>query len=949
MKNFKKLSAAFLSLVMLLSLLAGCSNSGTASGNNNGGDASDGTYTITVKTQGGMVMPGLDVYVYADKALTDLKQAGKTDENGSVSFTMPLSSDYAISVTGAPKGYVVEQFYGFTGNSANITLSTKLVEDSISGAKLGVGDVMYDFSVKTPGGQEITLSEVLKEKKAVLLNFWYTSCTWCVTEFPIMQQAYEQYSEDIAILALNPTGESDAAIAAFQAEQGLSFPMASCSISFQSAFGFQGYPTSVLVDRDGVICLIEEGAITSLRPFISMFEHFAAEKYEQKLFTSVAELVVRPKPTQQMDTSENVAALLNSGEITVTYRPEDDEYSFPFVATEREGEKCLMASNQQMDGTYAILYADVELKKGQTVGFDYLVSSESGNDVMHVIVDENPIYSISGVDEEPKWQTCYPWVADKDGTYEVALCYIKDDSNSAGEDTVYIKNVRILDAASIDIPTYLPRFAAMSEDGFSYTYASIVYNEQDGYYHVGSENGPLLLADLMNTTQFNEEATVWSMVDDGLITVDGHDYYEEMVDYCSLASNSALNGVCTVDKELAELLKIVAQVAGFEDNDNEWLKICKYYEAYGSGGKQLQDPIQGLCANSALTAKEGKGVESNSFYYDRALLPRGKLAEFIPSRSGVYRISSTNGGDSAGGVEGWIVNQAMEQVCIYEKAERIYDYGDDISMLYYMEAGVPYYIDICFWDMYETGTITYDIEYLGSTYKSFRFCSPAFFTFDPDATGENAYYLITEGVKPVLGTDGKYYEDLGKDANGKQKYGSLIYVDFTGITGLFGTPVSTVPAYNEDGTVAKDDKGNPKMVTGMIDLGGFDFSRTENDDYIISFLRKNDWDVEKTDAELRELWGDQYDAYDEIYQLEDVYEGRYHGEGENRTEDIKKYLDDIITSGPEELQGCVVVTEELAEILQLLVDKFTFTNNSGSVENSWLKMCYYYDYLGPEG
>ena len=40
----------------------------------------------------------------------------------------------------------------------------------------------------------------------------------------------------------------------------------------------------------------------------------------------------------------------------------------------------------------------------------------------------------------------------------------------------------------------------------------------------------------------------------------------------------------------------------------------------------------------------------------------------------------------------------------------------------------------------------------------------------------------------------------------------------------------------------------------------------------------------------------------------------------------------------------VVVTEELAEILQMLMDKYTFEN----VDHSWTKLCYYYDYLGPE-
>ena len=76
--------------------------------------------------------------------------------------------------------------------------------------------------------------------------------------------------------------------------------------------------------------------------------------------------------------------------------------------------------------------------------------------------------------------------------------------------------------------------------------------------------------------------------------------------------------------------------------------------------------------------------------------------------------------------------------------------------------------------------------------------------------------------------------------------------------------------------------------------------------------------------------------------VEEVLAGKYHGHGEDYTEQIRTYLDDIITSGAKERIGCVVVTEELAQLLQMIMDKYTFQN----VDHSWTKVCYYYDYLG---
>jgi len=316
------------------------------------------------------------------------------------------------------------------------------------------------------------------------------------------------------------------------------------------------------------------------------------------------------------------------------------------------------------------------------------------------------------------------------------------------------------------------------------------------------------------------------------------------------------------------------------------------------------------------------GVETNYFYYNgRAIMPRGLMAEFVPTRSGVYRITSHN--ESSQGVDGWIFDENRQELLTYERDERMFTVEGEVSMVMYMEAGKPYYIDIAFWDIYEAGIITYDIEYIAAEYEHFRLASQGYFTYDSDATGDAMYHTIAGGIDVVLGEDGIYYEDLG---DGKR--GSKLYADFTGLTAIFDTPIATV--------------GD---VKGMIDKGAFDFSKNEEDMYVLSYLEKNGGDEEATIAELEELWGADYETYAEIYKVNEVLDGEYHGEGEDLTEEMKTYLDDIIKSGPKERIGCVVVTERLAELLQILMDKYTFQG----VDHSWTKLCYYYDYLGPEG
>ena len=940
-KRLLSMLLVFAMLFGVVATLAACDESGSAqdtsadTSNGSSGSSDSGDHIVSVKTIGGMPMSGLAVYIYAGSDLSDLKAYGETDENGKATFALAKGGEYYAVITGAPKGYTVEKSYPFVGNAAVITLSSSLIKDeSLSSAQIGLGDVMYDFTVTTPDGDSYTLSEVLKEKKMVLLNFWYTTCTYCVAEFPYMQQAYEMYKDDVEIIAVNPMPtDNAAAIKNFQQTHELTFPMAQCQIAWANAFGVQGYPTSVVIDRYGVVCLIEAGGITSLRPFTSVFEKFTAGDYQQKIYNNIGELVSNVKPTYTMPSSDEINAAVTANGTTVTYRAEDGEdgeYSWPFIIDEKNGVKCIKASNKDIDSSYAIIYIDVELKAGQAIGFDYITSSELSMDVLHVIVDNEAIYQISGHNDNAKWSFCYPYVAEKDGTYEVALCYIKDESTNVGDDTVYIKNVRVINASDIDTQTFIPRYAATTKDGLEYTYVDIFYNEKDGYYHVGSVNGPLLLADLMNVTAFNEEESVYLMTYNGKVIVDGHNYYDDLLPFANHASNSALNGVCTVSKELAEVLKVIAKVAGFDGTENEWLKMCKYYQAYGTGNQQLEDPIRGLSYESAYEAKLGVGIESNHFYYNRPIIPRGLYAKFIPTKSGVYRITSYNN-KSNNTLDGWIFDKNGNELYCYEASERMFETENEISMVYYMEKGVPYIIDIAFWDVYQTGYIYYNIEYVGAALDLFISCSPGYFTYDTDATGEAVYDIIAGGINVVLGNDGYYYEDLGKDANGKQKYGSLIYADFNGITSIFDSPIATVKVGN-------------KEVIGLIDKGAFDFTKTEDDLYILNIMKQNDNDVEKTKTYLKVLWGEDYDAYAENYQLEDIFDGIYHGKGQDLTSEIRKYVSKVITDSKNpERQGCVAVDKKLAELLQLVMDKYTFEG----VEYSWTKLCYYYDHLGP--
>lgn len=165
-----------------------------------------------------------------------------------------------------------------------------LSEDELDGVTFKRGDVFADMSVSTPDGKVYKISEILKEKKAVVLNFWYIECGPCQMEFPYMQDAYENYQDDIEILALNPYDGTDETVAEFQKKFELTFPMAVCDEEWQQRMELSAYPTTIVIDRYGTVSFKHTGMITEVEEFNKLFEFFTADDYEQTVIRSIDDI-----------------------------------------------------------------------------------------------------------------------------------------------------------------------------------------------------------------------------------------------------------------------------------------------------------------------------------------------------------------------------------------------------------------------------------------------------------------------------------------------------------------------------------------------------------------------------------------------------------------------------------------------------------------------------------
>lgn len=246
-------------------------------------------YTVNVKTKGGMVLEDVGVYVYEDNTHKVLKDYKTPNSSGIAEFSLKKSSNYSIVLKNVPAGYDVKTSYSFDGTTANIELASSVIKGQLP-QSLGLGDVMYDVTFTDPNGVKHTISEILKEKDMVVLNFWYANCYYCIQEFPYLDEVYGQYKDSVEVLAINPVDQASN-IDYVKDYYGLSFPMTACGWDMPQAFGVTGYPTTVIIDRYGVICMVESGGRPYTWYWEMLFEHFTASDYEQKiLYDGVYEL-----------------------------------------------------------------------------------------------------------------------------------------------------------------------------------------------------------------------------------------------------------------------------------------------------------------------------------------------------------------------------------------------------------------------------------------------------------------------------------------------------------------------------------------------------------------------------------------------------------------------------------------------------------------------------------
>jgi peroxiredoxin len=148
-------------------------------------------------------------------------------------------------------------------NKKSIGVKRWVAACCVAGAPLlahavGVEQAAPDFTLKSLEGRNLRLDEY--KGQVVLINFWASWCGPCRQELPLLDRINARYHDaGFAVLGVNVEGQMGPA-SDMAKKTGVSFPvLVDENQRVSELYDLEAMPTSVVVDRDGVVKYVHRG------------------------------------------------------------------------------------------------------------------------------------------------------------------------------------------------------------------------------------------------------------------------------------------------------------------------------------------------------------------------------------------------------------------------------------------------------------------------------------------------------------------------------------------------------------------------------------------------------------------------------------------------------------------------------------------------------------------
>ena len=624
-------------------------------------------------------------------------------QQGVVEFGIP-TSDYELSYSNLPAGYREDNsgtLYSLNAEHLEVTTaftSSVIRSSAPAGKSYQLGEVMYNFSITDYYGTTMNLATIFETKRFVVLNFWATWCGPCVSEFPSLNSAYNNYKNLAEVIAVS-AHDSNFGAKNFKEQNNLNIFIAEDSANLSNNFDTSSIPVSVFIDRYGVVAQIHMGAITDEMEWESLFKQYTADDYKQDLkyeeSNDSGSEPVKPGDegyegfTQELEPDDAINQAFLEAETLKTYslkyhNPEDGTdaiYNWPWRVRDDDGEGMYITpSNIGVDNSFSIIRTEIDLKADDILSVELKINTSYERDLLYVVVNNNleTTYEYSGAKD---WFTLTLFRATRATTVTLDLVYQKDMVKSQGENNEYVmlKNLKVATLESTldpNVPTDARTEVIIGGDQSNYN----LELKDDGFYHI-TKNGmdSILFVNIIGETLWSDihladyelknvdnqvvskslyNISYWAFLENGDLTNDfgyGVEHTNTIIDCFYIQDSTEV--LVPVNARVAAALKAFVEYAansnvldydGGYDPDTTWLELCNWYRTLGADNHTVAghtclattNPATGRNIEYAIELKIGETAWVDTNRFTLLNFAGGLFYKLTATETGVYRIQS---------------------------------------------------------------------------------------------------------------------------------------------------------------------------------------------------------------------------------------------------------------------------------------------------------------------
>jgi Thiol-disulfide isomerase and thioredoxins len=153
--------------------------------------------------------------------------------------------------------YPLEDLQGFVagfGAEASSAFLTEINDYITNQQRLSIGQPYLDFALQTADGQNVVLSEKLKDSKYLLVDFWASWCGPCRAENPVVLDAYNQFHDKgFDVLGVSVDANAEDWMNAVAEDQLPWVHVRDAQNEASKMYMVYYIPTNYLLDQNGII------------------------------------------------------------------------------------------------------------------------------------------------------------------------------------------------------------------------------------------------------------------------------------------------------------------------------------------------------------------------------------------------------------------------------------------------------------------------------------------------------------------------------------------------------------------------------------------------------------------------------------------------------------------------------------------------------------------------